>query len=156
VKNSERTPGFYRSIFNLLPLLLTLATIVIGLWQYRKTSENETRRIFFNKQVESYDDIINSVALLVNNRITDKDSLSTLFVKFDQKTNGSYLLYTTDTVHFYIQTFKYYYERYIRNDSITRLNMDVICYKLANACRYSLNNTLGVDLKQIDFRKQIK
>ena len=144
------------SLLKYIPFALTIATIIIGLIQYKLTSEKEIRKEFFYKQVQSYEKIMDCVSDLINYNGSDKDSIEKRFDEFRKLRYGSYLLYATDTVNFYVITFDYYYDRYINNDSVTRTNVQNIAYKLFNSCRYSLNQTLGVELKDLSFREPLK
>ncbi|NCD70164.1 hypothetical protein [Mucilaginibacter agri] len=149
----KRKSGFDISAW--IPHLITAVTIIIGVYQYNKTTEREIRKEFFYKQVKCYEDITNQVSLMMNNQSTSMDSLRKELNKFKTLRDGSYHLYTTDSVEKYVATFEFYYERYLRNDSITNDDLHIISYKLFNQCRLSLNQTLDVKLTEINFRKKL-
>lgn len=137
-----------------IPLILTLAGLGLGFWQFNKNAEKEIRKEFYYKQVQHYEKIIDGVTSLMNNKTNRKDSLRNEFEKFKKLTEGSYLLFTTDTVNNQVRTFNYLFEHYyfsndtyLSNDtSLSIIDIQRIIYKLINACRYSLNRTLGVEL----------
>ena len=144
------------NFINWVPHLLTALAIIIGFNQYNKTTEKEIRKEFFYKQVSSYEKLTNKVAVIIYNQTLSKDSLQFLLYDYKKFRHGEYALYTTDSVEKYAITFEYYYDRYIKRDSITNTDLENIAFKLYNQCRLSLNQTLDVNLKQIQFRNSLK
>lgn len=139
-----------------IPHFLTIATIIVGIFQYNKNTEKEIRKEFFYKQVSSYEKLTEKATNIIYNQSILKDSLTRLLNDFRTYRHGEYSLYTTDSVEKYASTFEYYYERYLKKDLITKRDLEVISYKLTNQCRQSMNQTLNVNLDIISFRKSLK
>ena len=114
------------------------------------------RKEFFYKQVNVYEKLTQKVGTMVFTTSRSLDSLRKLLNDYELFRFGEYSLYTTDSVEKYARTFYYYFDRYIRNDEITKTDLEVIAFKLYNECRLSLNQTLEVHLKQVEFRENLK
>ncbi len=145
---SKKVPEIFSKYFG---FLLTCVTITVGIWQYKKTEETAFRKEFYYKQAEYYSKVIDQASILVSDQKNDKEVLQAEFNDFRKLEKSAYLLYTTDTVQFWVTSFDYYFNHYLLNDPLaTAERLHVVLQKLVNTCRYSLRATIKVDLKDID------